>query len=1465
MNEQEKAILKSRIDRAELISFDIFDTLLFRKTNTPETVFDLIGRHFGIHGFRKLRMDEQNEASRRAWAACQYPHADMDQIYEVLSEHTEIPVNWAEVKEFEIQMERDALIANREMLEIFQYVKEQGKRVVATSDMYLFASQLKMFLEDNGFTGFDTIYCSADEHKAKFNRELFELVAQKEQVPYEKILHIGDKQRDDGDYPASYGIQTFVYQRDADMEKVSRAGSSDIDNGVYKILYDSRKGFWYNLGVEVGGPLYMGLYQFLLKKQQQSQKKIYFLSRDGYNMHQLFRNIGHDNVEYVYTSRRALMLASITELNERDIRTLPPYTTGQTVGEILDYLCIERTRIQHLDKAGFSSFDDIVETEAQMETFRQIYVLNRDVVLAQCRKEREAAIRYFNSIGFFDADAICFDCGWQGSSQEILEHFKKAAGYSHVRHDFLYFGIKNGDKSRWQLRGMHYDTYLFDFYKNHALQTDLHNNVVMYELFFSAPHESVHYYDETGSPVLEDGCGDTEKADLLEGILDFVQTGLDFAVKYDVEYTPQIAAGHLKRLIHMPTEDEAVTIGNMQNVDGFTRKQGEAQYLAFATEEQLVDNPNMDIYWPEGLLTRPDVSEAAKQICARRFSLTWPREVPLYHLEDEQSVRNYQRWIRQHGMFDEKQRTIQIETADAWLYKPRFSVVIPVYNTVTEQLEACIESVLAQTYDNYELILVDDHSTWDNVVPVLQKYESDRHVKVIYRAVNGHISVTTNEGIAASDGDFIVFMDCDDTIEPDALFEFAKKLNENPELDFIYSDEDKLTEDSKIRHFPFFKPEWSPDTFMNMMYTNHLATYRASIVKAVGGLRTAYNGSQDYDFTLRFMEQSDNKRVGHVAKVLYHWRERRESVAFAMTSKNYAAEAARHAKEDYIRRNGINARLEYIDGMSQYRTVYGVIGNPLVSIVIPSKDHPHILKQCIDSIRSFTAYTNYEIVVVDNGSSEENRAMIEAYLKEAGAVYVYEKAEFNFSHMCNTGAARANGEYLLFLNDDMEIFQPDWMERMLGHAQQNHTGAVGAKLLYPQTAMIQHTGVSNPVNGPLHSFMTCDDRVPYYFGWNWIDCNCIAVTGACLMVARHKYEEVNGFDEQLPVAYNDVKLCFALHKKGYYNVMRNDVTLYHHESLSRGSDHMDDAKLIRMNRERARLFGEFPELRDKDPYLSDYLTGYAVGLNPKEDYDILFPIELGNCEPLTGSIDRIEAGERIRIIGWAVLDGEEHPQELERYVVVQDPYGKTYAAHTLPMARADVAEHFDNSSWQYAGVEALVRKQELRIDLMQYRVGVLLVGRDGRRYLNWYAATDLQRNPKPRPAAMPFKQLNHVISGETPADVQWHLDTCQREEGYYLIRGFAYKKGGCHQEYKKTLILRDETGNAWEMEVQQDERLDVAYSFAGEHFLYYTGFVCYIYDGMLPAGRTYEVNIQLKNQFNATDVCCINTGAEAVF
>lgn len=1442
MRDDECKTIKQMIDEAAIVSFDVFDTLLFRKVNEPEIIFDLVGKHFGIHGFRKLRMDEQNEASRRVYEKYKFPHANIDEIYEVLAEHTEILVNWNEVKAFELQMEEDALVVNKEMMDIFQYAKSTGKRVVATSDMYLMANTLKRILEKNGYIGLDYVYCSADEHKAKFNCKLFETVAQKEEVSYKEILHIGDNPSADVDIPSRFDIKTYLYKRDIDMEKIKNVLDSDIDKGLYKILYQKERGFWYNLGIEIGGPLYMALYFWLEPKVKNSGKKFYFLSRDGYNLYQIFKNAGYDNIEYLYTSRRSLVLAGITEMNEEDIGLLPPYTIGQTVGEILEYLCVSKEDIVNLEEAGFNSIWDVIQTDDQIAAFKKLYELNRDIFLAQCEQERKNAVIYFDKIGFLSEDSYVFDCDWDGNIQYLIERFKKAIE-CRTKTMFFYSGIRNTEKSRRQLHGAHYNTFLFDFYKNYSLQTGINEAEVMYQLFFSAPHRLVHYYNELGV-VFGSDDDNLESTQILEGILDYLSYGFEFAQKYDIEYSAEMAIGRLQRIIMFPSEEEAIIISDFLGKDKFLENYAKHKYDAYVTK----NSPKMEGVWIRGLLKRTDISSNLKKILSAGYGIEYPKpDSPKYHLEDEQSIRNYYRWLRYHNEYPERQEKLA--------YKPMFSVVIPVYNTITQQLRECIDSVITQSYDNFELILIDDHSSWENVISVLKSYEGNKNIHVIYRTENGHISVATNSGIAIAQGEFIAFMDCDDIIEQNALYEMAKKLNENPQLDFIYSDEDKITEDGKIRHLPFFKPDWSPDLFMCMMYTNHLAIYRTSIVKEIGGLRSAYNGSQDYDFTLRFMEKSNNQKVGHISKILYHWRERKESAAYAISSKNYASDAAKYAKEDWIRRNNVQANLEYIPGMSQYYIVYKVVGNPLVSIIIPSKDNFQVLKQCIDSIYEFTLYKNFEIIVVDNGSNETTRKMIIEYLQNRNGTYLYEKEEFNFSRMCNKGAKKAMGEYLLFLNDDIEVFQPEWLERMLGHAQREHVGVVGAKLFYPETTRIQHAGVGNIKTGPCHSFCGCDDSAPHYFGFNWIDYNCLAVTGACMLVSALNFWEINGFDESLSVTFNDVNFCFSLFEKGYYNVVRNDVTLFHHESLSRGYDYLSDEKLMRCSQELERMYLRFPQFKQYDPFVNENIFVYGEVLETSTKTETLKICDLnaiseGGC----GNVDIFDTTDCIRILGWSYIENYEY---IDRCLVFIDPFGNEYQAPIVPILRQDVLDCFgDGIKYQYTGFECVLDKTQLRTDIMPYKLGVLSFSTDGNRIITWLTdSSDIIRSHTIRPMICARSVLDNFRKHDKSVNVQWFVDYIQKNEMYYEISGFAFYIGNSHFYYQKSLVLLDKDKNiAYEFETNSEERIDVAIAFPEQHFLYNTGFKCYILNEALESGKEYEVIIRLRNRFDSGDI-----------
>lgn len=654
-----------------------------------------------------------------------------------------------------------------------------------------------------------------------------------------------------------------------------------------------------------------------------------------------------------------------------------------------------------------------------------------------------------------------------------------------------------------------------------------------------------------------------------------------------------------------------------------------------------------------------------------------------------------------------------LKTED-YAYRPLFSFVVPVYNVPDNQLEACIESILAQTYDNFELILVDDKSTWESVREMLSRYEDNPKITVIYREQNGHISECTNTGIAAAKGEYIIFTDCDDTVAPDAVYEFTKILNKDKDIDFIYSDEDKLSDDGKVRSDPFFKPDWSPDTLMSIMYTSHLSTYRRSIVNEVGGLRTECNGSQDYDFTLRFTEKTN--KIAHVPKVLYHWRQRPGSTSVSVGAKPYVIEALRRLKTEAIERRGLNAEIEYMPEISQFRVIYSPPENALVSIIIPSKDNYDIIERCLTSLDKITKYRNYELIVIDNGSSDINKKKYEDLCSKYNAQYYYEKREFNFPYMCNKGASMAKGDYLLFLNDDIEIIEEKWLENMLGHAALEHAGAVGAKLLYPDSTLIQHDGVINLPGGPSHVFSRMDDNITYSFCRNRLEFNYIAVTAACLCINKDKFYEAGGFDENLAVNYNDVDLCVKLYELGYFNVVRNDAVLYHHESISRGVDTEDPEKMKKLVAERERLYDKHPVLKTSDPFYNVNLTGrrtdFTIDIENSSEADKI--VKAGfNAEPYTNNdsvkiyFDRFEQSNMVNIMGWAFVDGKHLNNLNKKYVILVDKDDNSVMFTAKTMLRTDVSYAYGrNNALNLVGFACCIDASLLAPG--SYRVGIFL-------------------------------------------------------------------------------------------------------------------------------------------------------------
>lgn len=667
-------------------------------------------------------------------------------------------------------------------------------------------------------------------------------------------------------------------------------------------------------------------------------------------------------------------------------------------------------------------------------------------------------------------------------------------------------------------------------------------------------------------------------------------------------------------------------------------------------------------------------------------------------------------------------------------YRPLISIVVPVYNVKDNQLIDCIESVINQTYSNWELCLIDDCSTMQSVKCVLQKYENNNKIKIVYRNKNGHICKATNDGIEIAVGKYIGFLDCDDVLSKNAIYEMTRMLNKDEELDFIYSDEDLLSEDGKRRFNPFFKPDWSPDTFMSMMYTCHFAIYRKEIIDEIGGIRVGFEGAQDYDFTLRFVEKSN--KIGHIPKILYHWRAREESTAFNPEAKPYAFNAMEKAKKDALKRRQLKGKITFVEPILQYRIEYLLQNSPLISIIIPSKDNYIILKKCLDSIEEFSKNIRYEIIIVDNGSDKENYEKYKNLCSVKKYQYIYQQMRFNFSKMCNIGSEYANGEFFLFLNDDIEVLESGWLEKMAGHASLDYVGAVGAKLIYPNTNMIQHVGIVNYKIGPGHCLVAMDDSYMYYGGRNVMEYNFIAVTGACLMIQKDKFLKVGKFNEDLPVAYNDVDLCFRLVETNLYNVVRNDVKLFHHESVSRGLDSMSEEKRNRQMSELKKLYDLHPKMKAFDPFYNKNLV------QDKGDFSIVsmrkhipnkyrveksLPHKLMLNTKIKYSIDSvIDDNEFIDIMGWAFIENYKFNNGNKFQILLVGSGNEYIVANSSKCYRRDVGIAYDIKRMGMVGFECCIKRE--RLSKLNYSLSIIIKTIHGKfYYINTNKTLDLNR------------------------------------------------------------------------------------------------------------------------------------------
>lgn len=536
----------------------------------------------------------------------------------------------------------------------------------------------------------------------------------------------------------------------------------------------------------------------------------------------------------------------------------------------------------------------------------------------------------------------------------------------------------------------------------------------------------------------------------------------------------------------------------------------------------------------------------------------------------------------------------QTSAAAKFKQKPLISVLVPTYNTNPRHLRDCLDSVIAQSYQNWELCIADDASPNKDVVDVLKEYAAkDKRIKYVVRSENGHICRATNSALKLSKGEYISLLDHDDILWPNALYEVVKVINGDPKVDFIYSDEDKIDEKGTNHKDPFFKPGWSPDFLRSVNYITHFSTIRRSLVLKVKGFRAGYEGTQDWDLFLRVSRETD--KVAHIPKVIYSWRMSGNSTAQDPSAKEYAYTNQKKALLDDVKARGYEADINWQIPYSMWRIDYKLKKEALVSIIIPTKNAYEYIERCLRSIKEKTRYKNFEIVLMDTGSDDERVWDLYEQYKNLGKNFKLVKwtKEFNFAAVCDMGAEKAKGDYYLFLNNDTEVISPTWIEDMLGYAQQKEVGAVGCKLLYPN-GKLQHGGIILGVGGlhgtpgiAGHYFPAFAENPPQdlaqllYTGGTR---NFTAVTAAVVMVEKKKFWQVKGFDPNYRIAFNDVDFCLKLYAAGYRNVYLPHALLFHHESISVGAPGSKVRDVAEFDKEIKMMLSSWKDLIENDPF-----------------------------------------------------------------------------------------------------------------------------------------------------------------------------------------------------------------------------------------------------------------------------------------
>ena len=525
-------------------------------------------------------------------------------------------------------------------------------------------------------------------------------------------------------------------------------------------------------------------------------------------------------------------------------------------------------------------------------------------------------------------------------------------------------------------------------------------------------------------------------------------------------------------------------------------------------------------------------------------------------------------WIRLHERFEPKEvpygpwyrayipteETLEIQRKQKFDYSPLISIAVPAYHTPVEFLRQMIESLIFQTYSNWELCIVNASPDNEEMQKVLAEYSAgDSRVRFCNLKENLGIAENTNRAFAMAKGEFVGLLDHDDLLAPNALYEIVKILQDHPQADALYTDEDKVTTELDEHFQPHLKPDFNLDLLRSNNYICHFFVVRKSIVEKAGGFRKEFDGAQDYDFIFRCTENAGE--VLHVPEILYHWRTHKASTADNPASKMYAFEAGKRAIEAHLERTGTKGEVSHTQDLGFYRVKYPVQGKPLVSVIIPNKDEKETLQTCLEMLEKNTGYQNFEIIIVENNSTTDE---IFRYYKELSGnrkIHLLRWGkEFNYSAINNFAVAHAKGEYLLFLNNDVKSINPDWLEEMLGVCQRPEVGGVGAKLIYPDNT-IQHAGCVIGMGGIAgHMFVDMPaDRTGYLHKASLLQ-DMSAVTAACLLMKKEVFEQAGGFTEELAVAFNDVDLCLKVRKNGYLIVYDPYAKLYHMESKTRGAE-----------------------------------------------------------------------------------------------------------------------------------------------------------------------------------------------------------------------------------------------------------------------------------------------------------------------